>query len=130
MQVGFSRAQRLVPSIVTQPPIFTHASVPGILTNPAPKAPHDSSRAVARDFLLGGGDALAGALGWVNVCAEAHGAMTAAATATAAISAMRRSISRVRTLRPFMQSRLSLATLHYAWSLHRDENERALFTVS
>ena len=69
----------------------------------------NSLSAVARGFLLEGGDAFVVAFDFVNVCAIVRGAMTAAEIITTAARAMRRSVIRVRAPKEFMQPKFSFA---------------------
>lgn len=73
----------LPPSTVTQPPILTHASVPGTLTKPGPKALQALARAAADFAACDGGDHLAGGAGSDRVCAMAAEAGTATSNAAA-----------------------------------------------
>jgi hypothetical protein len=69
-------------SIVTQPPILTHASVPGTLTKPGPKALHALARAACDFASFDGGDHLDDG-GSAKLCASAAEAGTANSNAAA-----------------------------------------------
>lgn len=75
--------RRAEPSTVTHPPILTHASVPGTLTKPGPKAPHALTCAACDFAAFDGGDHLVGGAGSDNVCATAPEAGTANSKAAA-----------------------------------------------
>jgi hypothetical protein len=92
---------------VTEPPIFTQASVPGTFTKPAPYALHDFTFVLVSGLAASGRDCAGCGLGLVSVWAPAPSSSITASEAAAATAAALRAIKRdsmERTL-PFFCSR-------------------------
>src|SRR5215472_10030747 len=78
-------------STVTAPPVLMQASVPGMLTKPAPYSLQDFTFALARDLAAGDGrDGAVCELGSISVCAQARLASVMASTIVAALRSIKR----------------------------------------